>query len=211
MFKGLSIVSIAQTSQLLQLILNSAVMMVIALIWWGVIVFRLNLVSNQMQRIRRQYHRTQAADGHQKMLLRLRHHRHELRVRYRLTRHSVLIMHYVLLGLIASLFFLSLRALINSNLLITAALVLFVLGAAGILLSVALALTEFYQLNVLAMANPALSEAGWDRPAPLPSAMMAVSPQYPIGHQAQNPWVAQSISQEKIVTPQDRSIGPVAS
>lgn len=165
--------SIAQTSQLLQLVLNSAVMMVIALIWWGVVVFRLNMVSNHMQRLRRQCRRTQADDDRQQLLMRLRQRRHDLTVRYRLTRHSALIMHYVLLSLMASLLLLSLRALVNSNLLITSALFLFVLGAAGILLSVALALMEFYQLNLLMVQEP-----DWFDTKPSPSAMRTVAPQY---------------------------------
>lgn len=172
--------SIAQTSQLLQLVLNSAVMMVIALMWWGVAVFRLNLVSNDMQRLRRQYRRTRAEDGHTHLLLRLRQHRHDLMVRHRLSRHSVLIMHYVLLSLMGSLFLLALRALVNTNLLITAALFLFVLGAAGILLSVALALMEFYQLNALMVHGPA-----WADYSPSPSAMGTVVPQYQVAPQTQ--------------------------
>ncbi|NJL44957.1 MAG: DUF2721 domain-containing protein [Leptolyngbyaceae cyanobacterium SM2_3_12] len=140
--------SIAQTTQLLQLVLNSAVMMVIALAWWGIVAMRLSAVTDQMQRLRRQLRQ---GDGalRQGSLARLRQHRHELGVRYRLTRHSVLIMHYVLLVLMTSLLLLSLRALINANGLITVALFLFVMGCAGIVLSVALALMEFYQLNAL--------------------------------------------------------------
>ncbi len=174
--------SIAQTSQLLQLVLNSAVMMVIALLWWGVVVFRLNTVSNHMQRLRRQYRRTRDEEGQQRIRLRLRQHRHDLTVRYRLNRHSALIMHYVLLSLMASLFLLSLRALVNSNLLITAALFLFVLGAAGILLSVALALMEFYQLNVLMVTEP-----DWADIRPSPSAMMTVAPQYHVAPNLYHP------------------------
>ncbi|MGF1569957.1 MAG: hypothetical protein ACFCVD_18125 [Nodosilinea sp.] len=143
--------SIAQTTQLLQLLLNSAVMMAIALAWWGVVVVRLGAVSAQMQRLRRQYRQAARWETNQPQgtLMRLRQYRHELLVRYRLTRHSALIMHYVLLVLMASLFSLSLRALIHGNVLITVALFLLVLGAAGILLSVMLALMEFYQLNGL--------------------------------------------------------------
>jgi hypothetical protein len=126
--------SIAQTTQLLQLVLNSVLMMVIALAWWGVVVFRLGAISARLQRLdRRPY---------------------ALRVRYRLNRQSALIMHYVLLMLMASLCCLALRALIHANSLITVALVLFVLGTIGILVSVTLALMEFYQLNGLEVRAP---------------------------------------------------------
>jgi hypothetical protein len=126
--------SIAQTTQLLQLVLNSALMMVIALTWWGVVVVRLGAISARLQRL------------HPKP--------YELRVRYRLNRHSALIMYYVLLMLMASLCCLALRALINANSLITVALFLFVLATVGMLISVALALMEFYQLNGLELSSP---------------------------------------------------------
>jgi len=195
-------VTIAQTSQLLQLVLNSAVMMLIALLWWGVVVFRLNTVSGQLQRFRQKTvdSRDRRLDGTSKGSIpsarqiserqfrrqrpysvdrslhrsqfRMRQQRHDLRVRYRLTRHSALIMHYVLLAQMTSLFLLSLRALVNSNMLITMALFMFVFGAAGILLSVALALLEFYQLSRLTVSEP-----DWQKARPSPSAMGAVAPQ----------------------------------
>ncbi len=202
---GLSIVSIAQTSQLLQLVLNSAVMMVIALIWWGVVVFRLNTVSNQMQRLKRQYRRTQP-DNNQQLRIRLRHHRHDLTVRYRVTRHSALIMYYVLLALVTSLFLLSLRALIHSNLLITVSLFLFVTGAAGILLSVALALMEFYQLNVLTG-----QELDWSDIRPSPSSMVSVAPQYQITPQSHSQPMPRTIHGDFDNQPQNLHRGSIAS
>jgi hypothetical protein len=144
-------VSVAQTTQLLHLLLNAALVLLIALIWWGVVLCKLNTVSTQMQRLRRQYqpgNRAGTIDipvG----LPQLRRRRHDLWVRYRLTRHSALIMHYVLLTLMASLFCLALRSLVSSNLLITVSMFLFVLGAFGLLLSVTLALMEFYQMALL--------------------------------------------------------------
>ncbi|HIK44453.1 MAG TPA: hypothetical protein IGR64_06135 [Leptolyngbyaceae cyanobacterium M65_K2018_010] len=125
--------SIAQTTQLLQLVLNSALMLIIALAWWGVVVVRLATLTERLQRLPRSPY--------------------ELRVRYRLNRHSALIMHYVLLILMASLCCLALRALISANSLITAALCLFVLATVGMLLSVVLALMEFYQLNGLVLRS----------------------------------------------------------
>ncbi|NJL46472.1 MAG: hypothetical protein HC929_01790 [Leptolyngbyaceae cyanobacterium SM2_5_2] len=145
--------SIAQTTQLLQLVLNSVLMMVIALIWWGVVVFRLGAISARLQRLDRRPH--------------------GLRVRYRLNRHSALIMHYVLLMLMASLCCLALRALINANSLITVALVLFVLGTVGILVSVSLALMEFYQLNGLEIRTRTPRQ---QRPSVLPATRPALHP-----------------------------------
>jgi len=196
-------VSIAQTSQLLQLILNSAVMMVIALVWWGVVVFRLNTVSNQMRRIHRRYRRVPPDDNQQRVRSRLRQHRHDLTVRYRLTRHSVLMMHYVLLAQVASLFLLSLRALVNSNLLITMALFMFVMGTAGILLSVALALMEFYQMNVLTE-----HESRWTDLKPTPAAMGAVAPQYQITPQV---WSQTTTQAQQGFRPEGHQVSSIAS
>jgi hypothetical protein len=195
-------VSIAQTSQLLQLILNSAVMMVIALVWWGVIVFRLNTVSNQMRRINKRYRRIPPDDNQKRVRLRLRQHRHDLTVRYRLTRHSVLIMHYVLMAQMASLFLLSLRALVNSNFLITMALFMFVMGTAGILLSVALALMEFYQLNVLTEY-----ESSWTDLKPAPAAIGSIAPQYQITPQV---W-SQTTTQAQGLRPEGHQVDSIAS
>ncbi|TVP61727.1 MAG: hypothetical protein EA342_20250 [Leptolyngbya sp. LCM1.Bin17] len=142
--------SIAQTTQLLQLVLNSAIMMAIALAWWGIVMIRLEAISAQLQRLHQTAPRTGGG---------VSPYRHGIRVRYRLTRHSALIMHYVLLAMIASLVCLTLRALVNTNLLITVAVFLVVLGSAGILVSVALALLEFYHLNALEITPAAITTA----------------------------------------------------
>lgn len=142
--------SVEQTTQLIQLILNSALMLAIAVGWWGVMWLRHSTLVSQIQAHQRRTHRL-AADGllNSDLLTSRRQQRYHLQTRYRLTRHSVLIMHYVLLGLVSSLFCLSLRTLFGGEWLIPAALALFILGVTGLMLSVALALMEFYQINFL--------------------------------------------------------------
>lgn len=131
--------TVAQTTQLLQLMLNSALMLALALAWWGGVWLRyqgvIHAVHGRGRRVRREPGRRQGWPDHQ------------LRVRHRLTHHSLLLMYYVLLALAASLLALGLRTLIWGDWLISLALVLFVAGVAGMLGSVALALLEFYQMS----------------------------------------------------------------
>lgn len=142
--------TVAQTTQLIQLILNSALMMVLAMAWWGVVWLRFNAIVSELRHQERQYQvQLRAAAIAGQPWPRRRSHRHQLRVRYRLNRHSMLTMHYVLLALAGSLLGLGLRMLISGDWLIALALVLFVLAAVGLLCSVALALLEFYQLSGL--------------------------------------------------------------
>jgi hypothetical protein len=166
----LSSVSVTQTTQLLHLLLNAALVMAIALVWWGVVVFKLNNVSTQMQRLQRQYYQQARGDALEVSTnwARLRRHRHDLLVRYRLTRHNALIMHYVLLLLVSSLFCLALRALVNTNLLITASMFLFVMGVFGLLLSVVLVLMEFYQVAVSGTISAPVAQVPRQRRRTLP-------------------------------------------
>lgn len=142
--------TIEQTTQLIQLILNSALMMAIALVWWSIVWLRHNAIAAQLQDQQRQImHFLETEYRSRNQLDLLKQQRFQLQTRYRLTRHSAWIMHYVLLALAGSVFGLSLRTLVSANGLIPAALILFVLGIGGLLLSVGLALMEFYQMGLL--------------------------------------------------------------
>lgn len=142
--------SVEQTTQLIQLILNSALMLAIAVGWWGVMWLRHSTLVSQIQAHQRHTYRLAAESLlDSDLLTSRRQQRYHLQTRYCLTRHSVLIMHYVLLGLVSSLFCLSLRTLFGGEWLIPTALALFILGVTGLMLSVALALMEFYQITLL--------------------------------------------------------------
>ncbi|PSN17447.1 hypothetical protein C7271_17645 [filamentous cyanobacterium CCP5] len=127
--------SVDQTSQLIQLILNTCLLLAIAVAWWAMAWIRHGAIARRLSHIQRQELRHQAG----------RVSRRSLQRQYRLGRSSVGVMHYVLLGLAASLLALSLRTLLGANWLIPLALVLFMLAVGGLTLSVGLTLMEFYQ------------------------------------------------------------------
>lgn len=126
--------SVAQTTQLIQLILNTCLLMAVAVAWWGITWLRHGAIANQLARARRQASRGDVATP-------LR----SLQRQYQLGRMSVGIMHYVLLGGGGSLLALSLRTLLGIDWLITLSMLLFAAAVGGILLSVSLTLLEFYQ------------------------------------------------------------------
>lgn len=164
--------TIEQTTQLIQLILNSALMMAIALAWWGIVWLRYTAIAAQLQEQQRRI--IQLLDtGYRTLdqLAILKQQRFELQTRYRLTRHSAWLMHYVLLALMGSVFCLALRTLVRVNGLIPTALILFVLGIGGLLLSVGIALMEFYQRGILEVSMPGRSRLRRTRIAALPAAV----------------------------------------
>lgn len=130
------VMTVAQTTQLIQLILNSTLMLAIALAWWGVVWLRHSALVAQLQR-------PLPRDG----CGLARRQRRQAQRRCRLMRSSALVMHTVLLLLTASLFCLAWRTLVGADWLVPLALVLFVVGSGGLLLSVGLALVEFHQMG----------------------------------------------------------------
>ncbi|HEY9763681.1 MAG TPA: hypothetical protein V6D07_14210 [Trichocoleus sp.] len=163
--------TVEQTTQLIQLILNSALMVAIALAWWGIVWLRHSAIAAQLQeQQRRIVHLLETEYRTLDQFALLRQQRFQLQTRYRLTRHSALVMHYVLLALVGSVFGLALRTLMGVNGLIPIALILFVLGIGGLLLSVGLALLEFYQVGWLEEAAPRRSRTRRMRMAALPPA-----------------------------------------
>lgn len=171
--------TVEQTTQLIQLILNSALMMAIALVWWGVVWLRHSAVVAQLQGHQRRtacFIAAGSLDAEQ--LAYLKHQRIYLQARFRLTRHGVLVMHGVLVALVGSLFGLSLRTLFGSNWLIPLSLVLFVVGIGGLLLSVLLTLMEFYQLGLLEEGKFHRS-----RPRPFPVASLPATVNPPMGEE----------------------------
>ncbi|NJO11017.1 MAG: DUF2721 domain-containing protein [Leptolyngbyaceae cyanobacterium SL_1_1] len=135
--------TIAQTSQLIQLILNSVLMIAVCIGLLGGLRLRHSAVTHQLQSLQQLYvqRSLQGAWGTADLL---RSQRQQLQHQYRLATSSHLIMYYVVLLFVASTFTLAARTLLNLGWLIPLALVLFVLGTGGMLLSVALALLDFY-------------------------------------------------------------------
>lgn len=126
--------TVAQTSQLIQLILNTCLLMAIAVAWWGLVWMRYGIIANQLSQTQRQ-----RQQGQSHLAWRSLHRQ------YRLGRTSIGVMHYVLLGQAGSLLALSLRTLLGADWLISLSMLLFLLAVIGLTLSVGLSLMEFYQ------------------------------------------------------------------
>ena len=150
--------SVQQTSQLIQLILNSALMITICVGLMGGLWLRHNAITKQLQSLKNQILKfSHSANGSvPEQFTQLRHKRLHLQRRYRLIHSSTLVIHYALMVFVASLFALALRTLLNLSWLVPIALFLFIVGAGGVLVSVAFALLDFYQFN-----QSASGKSGW--------------------------------------------------
>lgn len=142
--------SVEQTTQLIQLILNSVLMSVACALVLGGLTSRHSTLSNQLQVFTRS---EDDSDAHRRSaefaeaLPRRTYSRTQLRrfqSRYQLSRYSVLAAYYALLFSVFSCFALALRGLLQWNGLITLALSLFVLGVTILLLAIGLTLVDLH-------------------------------------------------------------------
>lgn len=137
---------VAQTTQLIQLILNAVLLLAIAVAWWGLVWMRSSAMSDRLRRL----HGIQPQAVNPRWLSIMRR-------QYRLSRISVGVMNCVLVELSGSLLGLSLRTLMHADWLVSLAMVLFAGGAAGLLASIGLTLVEFYRRSPRRRARPRLN------------------------------------------------------
>ncbi|MBF2028151.1 MAG: DUF2721 domain-containing protein [Oscillatoriales cyanobacterium C42_A2020_001] len=145
--------SVEQTTQLIQLILNSVLMSVACALVLGGLTARHSAIAEQIQTMRHNedyttLDLTRSRRGQSRSQLR------RLQYRYTISRYSVLAAYYALLFSIFSCFTLTVRGMINWNGLIPVALVLFVVGVATLLVSVGLTLVDWHLSD-----RPMLDEA----------------------------------------------------
>ncbi len=148
--------SVEQTTQLIQLILNSVLMTVACALLFNRINLRQVAIEERLQVLNRQCldllessndSRGEGVGGDRPLTSRLLQARKQLRQlqhRYRLVQYSVMAGHYALFGAIASTLLLALRTLLNLEWLIPISLGLFVVGVALLLLSVGLMLVDLH-------------------------------------------------------------------
>ena len=127
--------SVEQTTQLIQLILNSVLMSVACALVLSALSLRHHDIQQQLQTQQRQ-----AQEG----LTAARGQVRRLRDRYRLSRFSVVTGYYALVFAMSSCLLLVLRALVEWNGLIPLALVGFVLAVATLLVAVGLMLLDWH-------------------------------------------------------------------
>jgi len=136
--------SIEQTDQLIQLILNSVVMVAACTFLLGGLLRRHNSVGDRLQQIQHQYLEVMSSheESRNEQVTHLKKQLHRLRHRHRFTHYSILAVHYALLFLTGSTFLMALRTVFETDLLIRVALALFVVGIAVLLLAIGLTLHD---------------------------------------------------------------------
>lgn len=140
--------NIAQTSQLIQLILNSVVMVVACVLLLNGLLRRQLALGDRLQQLRHQYlNGIRAAGVCTEPLEHLKHQIQQLQRQTQLAQQGVLAVHYALLFLLGSAFAIAFRTLIAADELIRIALVLFVLGTGVLLLSVGLTLCDLHSTD----------------------------------------------------------------
>ena len=159
--------SIEQTSQLILLILNSALMALLSSILLGGAWLRQNSLLQQLGKTRSHYRKltrssvtTSTATAlkqpteqvivtstHPAELKKVRDYRQQLSWQYQWSHVGMLVLHLTLLTFSLSLFALALRSLLAFDPLISAALFLFTVGAAGLLTGTGCILVDFARGN----------------------------------------------------------------
>lgn len=146
--------SVEQTTQLIQLILNSMLMMVACALLLSRISLRQTALEEGLQAARQSLERLDLGNEHwsegkgvdrsTSRVLQAKKHLRQLQHRYRVVRYSVLANAYALVCAIASTLTLALRTLINLEWLVPISLGLFVFGVTLLLLGVGLMLLDLH-------------------------------------------------------------------
>ncbi|GAB4384794.1 MAG: hypothetical protein Kow00121_48780 [Elainellaceae cyanobacterium] len=144
--------SIAQTDQLIRLILNSLLLVVICTIALQGLLNRHGLIVQQLRVAQREFSELSEPLDHsgifkQNRYVQHKQHLRQLRQQYRTTYFSLLVAQAALLVCLTSTLMLAFRTLINFDWLIHASLVLFLVGVIGLLSSAGLVLIHFYTAN----------------------------------------------------------------
>lgn len=147
--------SVEQTTQLIQLILNSVLMGVVCALVLGGLTVRHSALSEEIQALNQAGTQDVNWDGIRSQVLQQRQQRRYLHTRYRIMGYGVLMAYYALLFSILSGFLLALRGLVGWDWLIPVALVVFAIGISTLLVAVSLTLLEWHLSN-----RPLLDEAG---------------------------------------------------
>ncbi|MBD2464324.1 DUF2721 domain-containing protein [Oscillatoria sp. FACHB-1407] len=139
--------SIEQTSQLLQLILNSVLMLTTCVVIWGVLTVRHIAIHHRLRGLNQEYFEllNHAVMLRGDRLHQIRNQLQQFRQRYQTIYLSLLTLYGAVLFLSISAFMIVLRSLLNWQWLITGSLLLFALGTGAMLVGIGLALLDFYR------------------------------------------------------------------
>ncbi|MEM8546450.1 MAG: hypothetical protein AAGF66_20950 [Cyanobacteria bacterium P01_H01_bin.119] len=147
--------TVQQTSQLIQLILNAALMLGVCVLLWGGLWLRHTALADRLKTLHLDYIRlfhTLPVDEHKRdcrdRLQTLRRQQRYLQYHCRMAKRCALVLHYALLGFIFSIFALAARCLFYLDWLVPVSMVVFTAGTALLLLCVGLALMDIQRFQV---------------------------------------------------------------
>lgn len=141
--------NVEQTGQLIQLILNSLLLVTTCVIVLSSLLMRYSSIVHRFRAAQQEYFKLlQGAEQFRGDRLKQLHSQlRALRQHYRLTHLSVLIAHYALLFCVASTLVMAFRAFIPVDGLIHLALALFVIGITILMISIGVTLFDLYRAN----------------------------------------------------------------
>ncbi len=136
--------SVQQTTQLIQLILNAVLMLNAAVMVLGILMLRHGMLHNQLRSLNQTYmaELSQAETWWDKRRLQVNRQLHQLQQRYRSIEKSVLLMQCAVALFSGSTLLLTLRAIISFDWLIAVSLWLFIVGIGALLAGLGLALLD---------------------------------------------------------------------
>ncbi len=136
--------SVQQTTQLIQLILNAVLMLNAAVIVLGILMLRHSMLHNQLRSLNQTYltELSQVETWWDKRRLQVNRQLHQLQQRYRSMEKSVLLMQCAVALFASSTFLLTLRAILSLDWLVALSLWLFIVGIGALLAGLGLALLD---------------------------------------------------------------------
>ncbi|HEY9647075.1 MAG TPA: DUF2721 domain-containing protein [Chroococcidiopsis sp.] len=178
--------AIEQTSQLIQLIMNSVLMAIACVILLSGLLVRHNTLGEGLRHLGQRYADglSQADPIRGERLSELREQLYQLRYRHRAAHVSVMVVYYALWSFVGSTFALALRTLLPWNGLISLALLLFLGGAGILVIGVGLTLVDFHRarrslsdelLAITGLKTTALKKAGITSNRPIPATVRVLS------------------------------------
>lgn len=137
--------SIDDTTQLIQLILNSVLMLLACAFVLGGLLLRRSVIENRLQITNVEYFQVLGQFDRANRLSMLQKQIRYLQQRVKSANNGILVMYYALALFVSSTFALAIRTVLSMEWLITGSMALFVLGTAILLFSVAIVLVDLHQ------------------------------------------------------------------
>ncbi|MBW4442189.1 MAG: DUF2721 domain-containing protein [Plectolyngbya sp. WJT66-NPBG17] len=137
--------SIDDTTQLIQLILNSVLMLLACAFVLGGLLLRRSVIENRLQITNVEYFQSLDRFDQSNRLLMLQKQIRYLQQRVKSASNGILVMYYALILFVSSTFALAIRTVFSAKWLVTGSMALFVAGTAILLFSVAIVLVDLHQ------------------------------------------------------------------